>query len=649
MSSTPLTEFGIVVFLALTVGLLLARIGISSSLGFILVGLILGDSGIHYLSSTGVSAIFGELGLIMIMFYLGMEVSVKRLKETGAVSFLLVLVEMTVSFLFGFFVSKFFGLTDFEAFIIGSILIATSTVEAVSFIFEKNAVKAMESRIAMSGLVIEDFVSILVLVFISTFGSTHQFGLAVVNGLIFVFAMFFVVSRVSKRLFDVLESWGQSNKMVLYALAIGVIVSYIGSFLGVSPVLGAYFAGFALSETKYSDEIKKELGFFKNFFILFFFVSFGASVLIPTVLTKMLILGVVLFIGYVVLKLLVYGFFGVALGLNVLSSLSVASITMSLGEFGIIIASSAAALNVGGVPLFPNSSDLILVAFVLIVLTTVVSPFIFERVDVISNWIIDLYPERAREHVKSLGFRMRDFEKSLSSSFLNNEWMNSLEKLVLNLALAFSIVYLSFIVNIQGFLTGFSLPVQLSVAALLLVLIIWPLYRVVEELKFLVYKVSFSTTSRMFPLVDENSLIVEKQVSDLFTSFFISAVGFASFVLLYLDFGWNVFALLIPAVFTMLSFMYFGKSVSSVFDYYGKYQEVSFGESRNKKITGISNEFDRDEEILKKLNLTRIEAREKIQDALKSGNASKARLLVLQLRDDEAALMKDFMAKSGHS
>jgi CPA2 family monovalent cation:H+ antiporter-2 len=649
MDSTPLTEFGIVVFLALTVGLVLARFGISASLGFILVGLLLGNSGIHYISSTGVSAIFGELGLIMIMFYLGMEVSVKRLKETGAVSFLLVLVEMTVSFLFGFIVSKFFGLTDFEAFIIGSILIATSTVEAVSFIFEKNAVKAMESRIAMSGLIIQDFVSILVLVFISTFGSTHQFGLAVVNGLIFVFAMFFVVNRISARLFDVLESWGQSNKMVLYALAIGVLVSYVGSFLGISPVLGAYFAGFALSETVYSEKVKKELGLFKNFFILFFFVSFGASVIIPSILTKMLLLGLVLFFGYVILKLLVYGFFGVALGLNVLSSLSIASITMTLGEFGIIIASSAAALNVGGVPLFSNSSDLTLVAFVLIVLTTIVSPFIFERVDVISNWIIDAYPESVREHVKSLGYKARSFEKTLSSSFLHNEWFDSLEKLVVNLALAFSIVYLSFVVNLQGFLTGFSLPVQLSVASLLLILIIWPLYRAVEELKFLVYKVSFSTTSRMFPFVDENSLMIERQVSDLFTSFFISAVGFLSVVIVYLNFGWNVFALLIPSVFTMLSFMYFGKSVSSIFDYYGKYQSVSFGESRNKKILSVSTEFDRDEEMLKKLNLTRIEAREKIQDALRSGDASKARLLVLQLRDEEKALMSEFMTKTKQS
>jgi hypothetical protein len=461
--------------------------------------------------------------------------------------------------------------------------------------------------------------------------------------------MFFVVNRISARLFDVLESWGQSNKMVLYALAIGVLVSYVGSFLGISPVLGAYFAGFALSETVYSEKVKKELGLFKNFFILFFFVSFGASVIIPSILTKMLLLGLVLFFGYVILKLLVYGFFGVALGLNVLSSLSIASITMTLGEFGIIIASSAAALNVGGVPLFSNSSDLTLVAFVLIVLTTIVSPFIFERVDVISNWIIDAYPESVREHVKSLGYKARSFEKSLSSSFLHNEWFDSLEKLVVNLALAFSIVYLSFVVNLQGFLTGFSLPVQLSVASLLLILIIWPLYRAVEELKFLVYKVSFSTTSRMFPFVDENSLMIERQVSDLFTSFFISAVGFLSVVIVYLNFGWNVFALLIPSVFTMLSFMYFGKSVSSIFDYYGKYQSVSFGESRNKKILSVSTEFDRDEEMLKKLNLTRIEEREKIQDALRSGDASKARLLVLQLRDEEKALMSEFMTKTKQS
>ncbi|MBI5036365.1 cation:proton antiporter [Candidatus Micrarchaeota archaeon] len=314
VSQISVISVGIIAIVALLVGLVLSRLGFASSVGFIIAGVLLGPLGLGLLQpGEGLAEVFGEIGLLILLFYLGLELSVESFKKTGSVALVMVFVESVVAFATGFAISKFFGFTDLQALVVGAMLPFASTAIVVKFLMDNNIMDWFESKIAISSLVIEDFVAILMLVALSSISAAKSLNVLVLNALFFVVAMFFVVRKVSKHALALLDKLGHSDKMALYAIGVGIVVGYFGELLGISSALGAYFAGFALAETKYGERIKKELGLFREFFILFFFVSFGVTVTMPSSPSMYWLLGA-LVVAYIVSKVIAYGIFGTALG-----------------------------------------------------------------------------------------------------------------------------------------------------------------------------------------------------------------------------------------------------------------------------------------------------------------------------------------------
>ncbi len=567
VSQLPVTEFGIVLLVALVLGLLLSRFGISSSIGFILTGLILGQQGLRFISGSGISVALGEIGLLAILFYLGLEVNLRKFKETGGIATVLAFVEMTGAFATGFLVSKLFGFGDVESLLIGSMLVAASTAEAVKFILEKNIFHSLESRISISILILQDIFAVLLVVFLFTL-STHQaFDVAVFNALIFVIAMFFVVGKISRPLLNLLESWGHSDKMMLYALGSGLVVSFIGIFLGLSPILGAYFAGFALAETGYADRIKRELSFFRDLFLLFFFVSFGSRVLLPSSL-NLLVFIVALVAVYSIVKVLSYGFFGTAIGLNVPSSVAIGAIMIPIGEFGILIASTAEKLNAPncvelGNCLVSDPSALLSTAFALTILTTFLGPFIFNRANAVSELLLKVYPSKVRQRIAIVGDEIQGMEDLLVTNAFQNEVAILLKNLVSNLVIAVSVVYLAFILRREITFSFLQfLPTELSLSLLLLPLIVWPLFNFAKHLKALVKKLEVSLYSLVFKKIKVSSP-QSTSAFDLVAGFVMTALGLVATFLMYSNYSDVLLAMLIPAVYSVLAVMHLSKAMYS--------------------------------------------------------------------------------------
>ena len=571
-SHLPLTEFGIVLLVALILGLILSRFGISSSVGFILTGLFLGHQGLNLISESGISVGLGEIGLVAILFYLGLEVNIRKFKETGGIALVLAFVEMAGAFAVGFLVAKLFGFGDVESLILGSMLVAASTVEAVKFILEKNILHSLESRIAISILIVQDIFAVLLVVFLSTLASNQSFNLAALNALIFIVAMLFVVGKVSRPLLDLLDSWGHQDKMFLFALGIGIVVAFVGVFLGLSAILGAYFAGFALAETGYADRIKRELGFLRELFLLFFFVSFGAKVLLPTSLSLIVfILALVLI--YCFVKILSYGLFGTAIGLNIPSSVAIGAIMIPIGEFGILIATIAGGLNAkncvaAGNCLISDPNGLLSIAFALAILTTIIGPFIFKRVDIAAALLLKLYPIKVRQRVALVGDEIHGLENLLVTSAFQNQVAVLLKDIISNLVIATSVVYLAFILR-QEITFSFLhfLPTELSLSMLLLPLIIWPLFNFAKYLKALVRLIELSIFSLAFKpskaLSNTRSLAF-----DLVAGFLMILLGLVATFLLYSNYPQILLAIIVPATYTVLAVMHFGKSFHALISNY---------------------------------------------------------------------------------
>ncbi len=642
VESIPIIQIGVIVLSAMLLGVIFSRLGFSSAVGYILAGMLLGPLGVNYLSEQGVgigvATVFGELGVMMLLFYLGLELNIKRFKETGAVATVLAFVEMLCAFVVGYFVAKYFGFSDLEAIVIGSMLTATSTVITSKFIIEKGMIETTESRIVISILILEDFLAILLLVFVSSLVEQKSLNLLVVNAVFFVIAMFFIVSKVSKHVLNLLSSMGYEDQMWLYGIGVFITVAYFGnSFLDLSPALGAYFAGFALSESAYGDRIKKELGMFREFFVLFFFVSFGATATFPSsnIIYVMLF---VLVIGYALAKLLSEVIFGTALGLELRSAVTGGLLMGSVGEFALIIATALQPLHL------PNGADILSLAFLLTIVTTVSMPLLFSQREGIGNAIERAFPAKLRK-TALLQRQIGALEELFSDVRFQNEYLISLGRLFKNLIIAVSIVYLSFLANIE-FELPFApfIPPKLSVSLLILPLIIWPIYKFINELKFITKRTTSRILLQAFPSRDGNVLEIEREAGEVFSGIFLVLIGVLVTTYIYFNSAPDSMPLflVIPATYTLIAIMYLSKSFYGLIEQYEQLEE-ELGQipegTRSIAIMEMSKEFNEHAKLFRELQSERVEAKEAIQDAIRNNNIGLAKQVLFGFKRRETRAM----------
>ncbi|MFH1106361.1 MAG: cation:proton antiporter [Candidatus Micrarchaeota archaeon] len=645
----PIIEIGVVILTALLSGILFSRLGQSSAIGYIAAGLVLGPLGFNMLAGegVGVASLLGEIGVTMLLFYLGLELSMRKFQETGAVATVLAFVEMLFAFVAGFLIARFFGFSQIEAMVIGAMLTATSTVITGKFLIERGLINTPEARVTISVLILEDFFAILVLVFIAMLSQQQTVNLPVLNALFFVIAMFFVVSKVSKHVLNILNSIGREDQMWLYSMGIFLVVSYFGSeYLGLSPAIGAYFAGFALAESAYGEKIKRELGLFREFFVLFFFVSFGATTTFPS--DPMLYwLVAALAAGYVLAKLVAHGITGTAIGMELKSAVTGGILMSPLGEFAIIIAIAAKGI-------LPHASDVLSVAFLLTISTTIALPILYGGRERIAAVFERFFPIRLQEQSRILQREMNAVDRMARDVAAQNEFVRSLGRLFTQLVIAVSIVYLSYLTQAEFSIPFLEfLPAGLSPGLVILPLVVWPLYKFIAELKHLTRQAARGLVFNSFRPSNEVVEGIELDAADVFTGIVLTLFGVGSTAFVFYAFPGEYMFVLIPATYTLLSLMYLSKSFYGLIEQY-EAMETQMGiegeKIPDKRVVELAKEFNEHAKYFRQLNLERLKAHEDVSDALRSEDLQSAKhsLISFKKRETKALVnLFDFKGLAG--
>src|SRR3989344_7934657 len=539
-----LVDLGIIVLVALVFGIVFSKLKQNSALGYILAGVLLGPLALKYLvPGTGLAPLFGELGVIMILFYLGLELNMHKLKQTGAISAVLAIAQMSITFALGFIVGKIFGFGDIESMVLGAMIVATSTVIISRFLIERGVIERVDSRIALGVLMFQDFFAIFILVLLTSLGTEKSLNTVVLNALLFMVGMFFIVSKASRHILNFLHSLGHGDKMVFYAIGVGVVASYAGVLLGLSSALGAYFAGFALAESAYGERIKKELGFIREFFVLFFFVSFGSTLfynfelgtaVLPALgtLLPLVAVAIALVVVYVIGSAVAFYLTGTLMGIDKYSSGNIAMLLIPLGEFVIIIANASR-------PLLDQLAfdSLVTVAFLLIIFTSPITPILYDNNKKITDWFFSLLPKPIRTALDRAHGGGERLEDAARTPMLHDHYIVSMEQIGKQMLIAFSIVYLSIAITEQLPPPGAEiLPRELSVSFLVLLLVIWPLYRLVVEMRTLVEGVARHFMHSAFPAVKKSELFIEDEIADVFTGILLTLIGIVGAVIIYSTF-----------------------------------------------------------------------------------------------------------------
>ncbi len=375
----PLTTIGIIIIAAIALSVLVKKLGQNPVLGFIVAGFLLGPFLLKFLHPEDALVLgFSEMGLFILLFYLGLELSIKDFLAAGSASFGLAIIDMIASAGAGFIIGQLLGFSFIFSVALGFMLFSTSTAVVAKFAIDNNILRQQNVQLAVSILILQDFLGILFIVLLTTASHATSAPSLALRAVVFAVAAFYAVYQLSKFVEEWLTKHDYSHtEITLYAVGIGLVVATLASVLGLSTALGAYFAGFALAATQAGNKIKKDINFLRDFFLVFFFVAFGttifynphaASIILPSIDT-------LLFFGAVALLLaglafiahtLACALFGPLFGLSRQDSSATAILLLPLGEFVVIIATATTGV------LGPEEAALLpIIAFMLILFTVV--------------------------------------------------------------------------------------------------------------------------------------------------------------------------------------------------------------------------------------------------------------------------------------
>ena len=380
---TPLiATISVGLVLAFAFGLLAHRLKISPLVGYLLAGVAVGPFTPGFVADAELAAELAEIGVILLMFAVGLHFSLKDLMSVRNIAVPGAVVQIAVATLMGMALAWALGWSLQAGMVFGLALSVASTVVLTRALGERRLLETERGRIAVGWLVVEDLVMVVALVLlpvvgqISAGGSVSAGEVATILGITlakvsaFVAVMLLVGRRVIPMIMHYVAHTGSRElfRLAVYALALGVAAG-AASLFEVSFALGAFFAGMVMAESQLSQRATEEALPLRDAFAVLFFVSVG-MLFDPKVLVEApwAVLGTIAIIvlGKSAAAWMIVRAFGHPNGTAVTISASLAQI----GEFSFILAGLGVSMK-----LLPEEGrDLVLAGAILSIF---LNPFIF--------------------------------------------------------------------------------------------------------------------------------------------------------------------------------------------------------------------------------------------------------------------------------
>lgn len=272
--SNLLLDIGIVIIVA-TLGGMLARF-IKQPLipAYILAGVIIGPL-LGIITDGETVTILAEIGITFLLFIVGLELDLRRLREIGAVASFGGALQIIVLFFLGLLTAFLLGYTLLPAVYIGIIMAFSSTMVVIKILSDKNQLDTLHGRIILGFLLMQDIFAIIALSVLNKIGGSG--GPTLLHTLLVGAALIVLAIALAKWIFPPLFTWAARTPELLFLLAITTCFgfAFLFSLAGFSLIIGAFIAGILLGNLPYNVEIISRVMPLKDFFSVLFFVSIG--------------------------------------------------------------------------------------------------------------------------------------------------------------------------------------------------------------------------------------------------------------------------------------------------------------------------------------------------------------------------------------
>ena len=378
-------------------GSIAQRLRISPIVGYLLAGVVAGPYTPGFVADQALANELAELGVILLMFGVGLHFSLKDLLSVRAIAIPGAVVQIGTATLMGMAMAYFLGWTWTAGFVFGLALSVASTVVLLRALQERRLVETERGRIAVGWLIVEDLAMVLALVLLPAMATVMMAKDSVSNPAMwqpiaitlgkvaaFVLVMLVVGQRVIPWALHWVAHTGSRELFRLSVLAMAIGIAYAAStWFGASFALGAFFAGMVMSESPLSQRAAEETLPLRDAFAVLFFVSVGMLFNPGIVVNHPWLLAGTIFIiifGKSVAAFLIVRAFKYPTSTALIISASLAQI----GEFSFILAGLGVTLK-----LMPQTGlDLILAGAIISIMA---NPFVFQAID----WIKPRIEKRA--------------------------------------------------------------------------------------------------------------------------------------------------------------------------------------------------------------------------------------------------------------
>lgn len=338
--SSGLFELSVVVLLAAVLGIAAKLLKQPIILAYIVAGIVIGYFGFFHIGDKETFRVFSDLGIMFLLFLIGMEINYTSLRLVGKPAILVGLGQIIFTFAVGFLIALLFDFNYLHSAYISITLTFSSTIIVLKLLSEKKDLGSLYGKISLGFLLVQDFVAILILIFLAGVQTgdglvLKDIVITVVKGIVLFAAILWLGRRIFPWLFDRIAR--SQELLFLTSLAWCFLLATIVSKIGFSIEIGGFLAGLALANSSEHFQISSRIRSLRDFFILIFFVILGSlfifsdfsGLALPIIAFSLFVL-----IGNPLIVLIIMGVMGYRKRTGFMCGVTVAQIS----EFSLILA-----------------------------------------------------------------------------------------------------------------------------------------------------------------------------------------------------------------------------------------------------------------------------------------------------------------------
>ena len=398
-------------------------------LGYILAGFLVGPHmGLFpTVTSTAEVSEWSEIGIIFLLFALGLEFSFKKLLKVGSSALITAMTQCVGMFILGFMVGEAIGWSNMESIFLGGMLSMSSTTIIIKAYDDLGLKERPFAPLVFGALVFEDLIAVVLMVLLSTLAVSNKFAggemlMGLVKLVFFLILWFLVGIYLIPTLLKKAQKYLNDEILLLVSIGLCFVMVTLATLAGFSAALGAFVMGSILAETLESEHIMQLVKGIKDMFGAIFFVSVGMMV-DPNVIVEywgtILVLTITVMVG-----ILFFSTSGAVLAGQGLDNAVHAGFSLAqLGEFSFIIAGLGVSLGVMRDFIYP-------VIITVSVITTFTTPYMIKAGTPAFHFLLKKLPSQFVEKINSFSAQDRD-----NTAAEQNEWKRLIKELALRMLL----------------------------------------------------------------------------------------------------------------------------------------------------------------------------------------------------------------------